>query len=130
MGILGKKNVSCTIKNMKHLTEGEIEELKAALDAEKDLLEEELAEHGKKVGDDWTGVAVGFEGNEPADEDEADKMEELGVNVALVEELERRYKEIRAALKRMDDGTYGLTQSGEEIDVERLRANPAAMTNI
>jgi DnaK suppressor protein len=115
---------------MKHLTEGEIEELKAALDAEKDLLEEELAEHGKKVGDDWTGVAVGFEGNEPADEDEADKMEELGVNVALVEELERRYKEIRAALKRMDDGTYGLTQSGEEIDVERLRANPAAMTNI
>lgn len=114
---------------MKHLTETEIEELKAALDAEKDLLEEELAEHGKKVGDDWTGTPEGF-GDEPADEDEADKMEELGVNVALVEELERRYKEIKAALKRMQDGSYGLTASGEEIDIERLRANPAATTNI
>ena len=30
---------------MQHLTEGEIEELRAALHAEKDSLEEELAEH-------------------------------------------------------------------------------------
>jgi DnaK suppressor protein len=115
---------------MKHLTEIEIEEMKAALDAEKDLLEEELAEHGRKVGGDWTGTAEGFNENEPAEEDAADKMEELGVNVALVEELERRYKEIQAALKRMNDGTYGLTVSGEEIDIDRLRANPAALTNV
>lgn len=115
---------------MKHLTPEEIEELDAALNAEKDLLEEELAEHGKKVGDDWSGTAEGFEENESAHEDTADKMEELGVNVALVEELERRYKEIIAALARMKDGTYGLTQSGEPIDIDRLRANPAATTNV
>ena len=115
---------------MQHLNENEIEELKAALDGEKALLEEELAEHGRKVGGDWVGTPKGFEGNEPADEDEADKMEELGTNVALVEELEKRYKEIIAALKRMDEGKYGLTASGEAIDVDRLRANPAAMTNI
>lgn len=116
---------------MKHLKPDEIEELDAALNAEKDLLEEELAEHGKKVGDDdWTGTAQGFTENEPAEEDEADKMEELSVNVALVEELERRYKEIKAALARMKDGTYGTTASGEEIDIERLRANPAATTNV
>lgn len=115
---------------MQHLTEEELDELRAALDGEKALLEEELAEHGRKVGGDWQGTAVGFEGNEPADEDAADKMEELGVNVALVEELEKRYKEILAALKRMDDGKYGLTEKGELIDVDRLRANPAAMTNI
>ena len=115
---------------MQHLNENEIEELKVALDGEKALLEEELVEHGRKVGGDWVGTAKGFEGNEPADEDEADKMEELGTNVALVEELEKRYKEIIAALKRMDDGTYGLTDGGEPIDVERLKANPAATTNI
>ena len=115
---------------MKHLTAEEVEELKAALDAEKDLLEEELAEHGRKVGDDWTGTAVGFNENEADETDEADKMEELNVNVALVEELEKRYKEIKAALKKMDDGTYGVTASGEAIDIERLRANPAALTNI
>jgi DnaK suppressor protein len=115
---------------MQHLTEDEIEELKAALVAEKDSLEEELAEHGRKVGDDWVGTPQGFNGNEPDETDAADKMEELTVNVALVEELERRYKEIQAALKRMDDGTYGVTGSGEPIDIERLRANPAATTNI
>lgn len=115
---------------MKHLTEVEVEELKAALDGEKALLEEELGEHGKKVGDDWTGTATGFNENEADEVDEADKMEELGLNVALVEELEKRYKEINAALKRMQDGTYGLTESGEEIEIDRLRANPAAATKI
>jgi RNA polymerase-binding transcription factor DksA len=115
---------------MEHLTPEEIEELRAALHAEKDLLEEELADHGKKVGDDWTGTGEGFEANEAADEDVADKMEELGVNVALVEELERRYKEIKAAIARMKEGTYGLTQSGHPIDIDRLRANPAALTNV
>ena len=113
---------------MEHLTPEELEELKAALDGEKTLLEEELAEHGRNVGGDWQGTAGGE--NEPDDVDAADKMEELTVNVALVEELEKRYKEIVAALKRMDEKTYGLTDGGEPIDVERLRANPAAVTNI
>jgi RNA polymerase-binding transcription factor DksA len=115
---------------MNHLTEEELEELRAALYAEKDSLEEELSEHGRKVGDDWTGTASGFEGNEPAGEDEADKLEELGTNVALVEELEKRYKEIVAALKRMEDGTFGITAGGDQIDIDRLRANPAATTNV
>ncbi len=115
---------------MHHLSEEELEELRGALYAEKDSLEEELSEHGKKVGDDWTGTAAGFEGNEPAEEDTADKLEELGTNVALVEELEKRYKEIREALKRISDGAYGVSASGEAIDIDRLRANPAATTNI
>jgi DnaK suppressor protein len=115
---------------MQHLTEEEVEELRAALHAEKDSLEEELADHGRKVGDDWVGTAQGFGENEADEVDEADKMEELGVNVALVEELESRYKEIRAALKRIEDGTYGVADNGEPIDIDRLRANPAATTNI
>ncbi len=115
---------------MEHLTPSEIEELKAALDGEKALLEEELAEHGRKVGGNWQGTASGFDENESDDVDAADKMEELSVNVALVEELEVRYKEILAALKRVEEGTYGLTETGEPIDPDRLRANPAALTNI
>ncbi len=115
---------------MQHLSEAEVEELRAALHAEKDSLEEELAEHGRNVGGDWVGTAAGFEGNEPDQIDGADKMEELTVNVALVEELERRYKEIIAAMKRLEEGTYGIATNGEPIDVDRLRANPAATTNI
>lgn len=115
---------------MTHLKPEEIEELRAALHAEKDSLEEELAEHGRKVDGNWMGTAAGFNENEPDETDEADKMEELSINIPLVEELERRYKEILAALKRIEEGTYGLTVSGEEIDVDRLRANPAATTNV
>ncbi len=115
---------------MEHLSVAEREELRAALYAEKDSLEEELASYGKKVGDDWQGTAAGFEDEEADDVDAADKMEELAVNVPLVEELESRHKEIVAAIKRMDDGTYGLTQSGDPIDADRLRANPAATTII
>ncbi len=113
---------------MEHLSTDEREELRAALYAEKDSLEEELASYGKKVGGDWQGTAAGFEEEEADDVDAADKMEELTVNVPLVEELESRHKEIVAALARMEDGTYGLTESGDPIDVKRLRANPAATT--
>ncbi len=114
---------------MNHLSTEVLDELRAALDAEKTSLEEELAEHGRKVGDDWQGSV---DGNNEADEtDMADTMEELAVNVPLVEELESRYKEIRAAIQRVADGTYGIdTETGDPIDVERLRANPAATRNI
>jgi RNA polymerase-binding transcription factor DksA len=45
--------------------------------------------------------------------------------------LERRYKELLAALKRMDDGTYGIDErTGKPIDIDRLEANPAATRNI
>jgi RNA polymerase-binding transcription factor DksA len=115
---------------MQHLSEEEQEELRAMLSAEKDSLEEELAEHGKKVGEDWQGTAAGFGAEEPDPIDAADALEELVINVPLVEELEKRYKEIVAAIKRMEDGSYGLTAGGEPIDIERLRANPAAQTNI
>src|SRR5262245_19100031 len=115
---------------MRHLSEDELDELRAALNAEKDSLEEELAEHGKKVGDDWQGSAVGFEGEEADPTDRADAIEELSDKIPLVEELEKRYKEINAALKRMEDGTYGVAANGEPIDIERLQANPAATTNL
>ncbi|OGG58526.1 hypothetical protein A2765_02245 [Candidatus Kaiserbacteria bacterium RIFCSPHIGHO2_01_FULL_56_24] len=115
---------------MQHLSEEEQEELRAMLSAEKDSLEEELAEHGKKVGTDWQGTAAGFGAEEADPIDAADALEELVINVPLVEELEKRYKEVIAALKRMEEGTYGLTEGGEPIDIDRLRANPAAQANI
>lgn len=116
---------------MEHLTPEQLEELRGALEAEKDSVEEELAEHGRKVGDDWQGTAAGFDADEADQVDAADKLEELAVNVPLVEELEQRYKEIVAALKRMDDGSYGIDErTGEPIDIDRLEANPAATRNI
>lgn len=116
---------------MEHFSADELDELRALLGAEKDSLEEELAEHGRKVGDDWQGTAKGFSSDEADPNDTADSMEEFATNIPLVEELESRYKEVRAAIQRIADGKYGLDENtGEPIDIKRLRANPAARTNI
>jgi len=115
---------------MKHLTEAQLEELRAALDAEQADIEEQLAAHGKKVGGDWQGTPAGFEKETDSDpEDAADRMEELSINVPLVEELESRLKDVRDAIKKMDKDQYGICEkTGQEIPFDRLEANPAART--
>ncbi len=115
---------------MKHITEEQLEELRGALGAERDAVEEELATHGRMQSDsgDWQGSAAG-QGMESDPIDAADQIEELVVNVPLVEELEKRHKDIVAALEKMEDGTYGICEGGEEeIPFDRLEANPAART--
>ena len=66
----------------------------------------------------------------PADENEAaDKMEEYGENRAINDTLEVRFNNIRRALEKMDDGTFGTCEiCHKEIEEERLNANPAART--
>ncbi len=43
--------------------------------------------------------------------------------------LENRWNEVRAALKKIEAGTYGICEiSGEPIEEDRLEVNPAART--
>ena len=110
------------------LTEEQIEEMRGALAAEKDAVEEELAMHGKVSPKGWTGSSDS-EGEEADPIDAADNIEELAVNVPLVVELEKRRKDIDDALEKMDKGTYGICEtSGEPIPLKRLEADPAART--
>lgn len=63
--------------------------------------------------------------------DSPDEVENYEVNLAVTAELERELHRYEAALQRIADGTYGKDlKTGEEIAVERLRANPAAETAI
>ena len=72
-------------------------------------------------------VVDGGGGEESEQADTADNLEELGVNVAVVEDLESRERDIADALDRMDEGTYGLCEEcGKEIPIERLKAEPIA----
>ncbi len=118
---------------MQHVPQETLGELRAALEAEKDGLEEELASHGRVQSDtgDWQGSSSGFEGEEADPADVADQIEELATNVPLVEELEERHREVEEALERMEGGIYGACKEcGEEIPLKRLEANPAATTCI
>ena len=118
---------------MQHIPQDTLEDLETGLQAELAALQEELADHGKQVsedGDDWEGSTESQD--EEADPvDAADNLEELGTNVPLVADLQKRHKEIKAALRKMKDSTYGTCdECGEEIDLARLEANPAAATCI
>ena len=64
-------------------------------------------------------------------EDNASEVEEYADNVAVEDSLEKQLKEVSDALKRIESGTYGVCENcGQEIDIERLRAYPAAKTCI
>ena len=98
---------------------------------EKKLVEAELETVGRRNPEnasDWEPVAAVEE--RPVERDEvADKLESFEENVAIVRQLESRLGEITAALKRIQDGAYGTcSKCGQEIETERLEANPAAAT--
>ncbi len=67
-----------------------------------------------------------------ADENEvADKLEELEENSGIANKLESQLNEVKAALERIEKGTYGICEkSGEPIEIERLEANPSARVSI
>ena len=116
---------------MTHISEKDTHALRDALEKERTELEQSLAEHGKKIDGDWQGATQGSQENEADPIDAADTLEELATNVPLVEELERRYKDVVDALEKITAGTYGLDENtNEPISLERLRANPAARTAI
>lgn len=66
----------------------------------------------------------------PADSNEvADAIESYEENTGILKQLEIRYNEVKGALAKIADGTYGVCEvSGEPIESARLEANPAATT--
>lgn len=59
----------------------------------------------------------------------ADNVESWEERRATLSTLERRYNDLNRALAKIATGTYGICEiSGEEIEAERLEANPAART--
>lgn len=118
---------------MQKIDQVDLEELRAALEAQKEELEDELASHGRVQDEtgDWQGNSSGLEGEEADPNDAADQIEELVTNVPLVEELEEKHMDVEEALERMDAGIYGMCEEcGEPIALARLKANPSARTCI
>jgi RNA polymerase-binding protein DksA len=107
-----------------------LEELKNKLLEEKTKLEGELSRFARPTeipGDYETKFDdIGTDVDENASE-----VEEYTDNLALENTLEKRLKEIIEALERISSGTYGMCENcKQEIDLERLRAYPAARTCI
>ncbi len=106
---------------------------KKKLEAEKKLLEKELAKVGRINPDnpsDWEATPPAGRDVSQADENTAaDAIEGYEDNVAIVKTLEDRYKDIKSGLDKIKHKTYGLCQiCGKEIEANRLEANPSART--
>ncbi|MEX0930459.1 MAG: TraR/DksA C4-type zinc finger protein [Candidatus Paceibacterota bacterium] len=98
---------------------------------------EELVTELRRIGrinpdnpGDWEAVAANLDQPHSADlNEEADDIEEYGEHVAILEQLEIRFNEIKDALERIEEGTYGACKVCEkQIEEDRLEANPAAET--
>jgi len=106
---------------------------KTKLEQERLGLEQQLSEIAKldpENPEDWKTSKEDLNVM-PADKNElADIFEEAENRDALERELEDRLNEVREALQRIENGTYGKCEEGCEIETKRLEANPAATTCI
>lgn len=120
------------------LAESIIAELKKELEAEQTRLEGELSEIATKnpaQKGDWEATYPVSEDDTSASsgslEEMSDEIEEYDTRLSEERTLEQRLRDVRDALTRIKTGSYGIcTICGTEIPLERLRANPAAATDI
>jgi RNA polymerase-binding transcription factor DksA len=107
---------------------------KGLLEKELALLEGEMKEIGRKNPSnpaDWEATETDLDSDSADENETADEIEEYENNTAIIKQLEIQYNNIKEALKKIKDGTYGKCNvCGEEIPEERLEASPSAMTCI
>ncbi len=123
---------------MKHIDTNVLEELKQQLLDLKKQLEQELAtvadpDVGEHVPGDYAAKFPNFGDDNYLDggSDSPDEVQAYEVNLSVTKQLEKYLQQVNSALARMEDGSYGFDiNTGEEISIERLQANPSAATAI
>ncbi len=114
------------------MSEIDLNKFKNLLLEEKSRLETELATVGRINPDnpeDWEATPDYIE--ESADlNDFSDSIESYETNTAILKQLETQLVDVKDALEKIENGTYGICEvSGEPIELDRLEANPAARTS-
>ena len=90
---------------------------------------ETIGIHDPENPANWTESTEDLDTSSADPNDVADRTEEWDERRATTAALERQYNDITRALKKIDEGTYGICEiGGEEIEQARLDANPAART--
>jgi RNA polymerase-binding transcription factor DksA len=109
------------------------EHFKEKLEAELKVLTKELNDLGEKdpTTGEWEATGKNLDVTTPmADSNEAaDQLEELVEREGETSTLEARRNDVKDALAKIADNTYGICEvEGETIEEDRLEANPAART--
>jgi len=110
----------------------DIDFFKEKLEEELFLIEKELNDIGRKNPDnknDWEAEPEDMDVDSADSNEVADDIEEFENNTAVLRELEIKYNDVKDALKKIEDGRYGLCEiCNEPIEEERLIANQSART--
>ena len=105
----------------KNLLEQELESLTKSLN--------DLGVNNPKTEEDWVERTNDLDTVSADLNDVADRTEEYDSRRAELSVLEKRWNDIRAALQKIEAGTYGICEiAGEPIEEDRLQVNPAART--
>ncbi len=92
---------------------------------------EKLGIHNPSVASDWIALPEDVDVSEADENVGADRVEDWEERVATLAALETQYNDIVRALRKIEQGTYGLCEKcREEIETERLDANPSSRTCI
>lgn len=105
----------------------DFETFKQMLMEEKNKLDKEI----KKIAtpSEGGGYEVRYEELGSDSDENATEVDKYSSDLALEGSLERQLKDVNDALERVKEGTYGAcNKCDKEINIERLRAYPAART--
>ncbi len=112
-----------------------LKQLKQQLQKEKEEIIEELktfAKEDENIEGDWDSLYPDYNQGDAGGEvieNEAMEVEEYSSRLPVEHSLELKLKAINLALKKMEEGNYGICERCQEpINKERLKAYPAART--
>ncbi|MEI7719712.1 MAG: TraR/DksA C4-type zinc finger protein [bacterium] len=109
-----------------------IAQFKKRLEEELKLVEGELSSLGKqdpKNPNEWDATSSDIDQSATESDEIADREEQLEENKGEIDALEPQRENILKALEKIEQGTYSTCDvCGEEIEEERLEANPSART--
>jgi len=102
------------------MTQKEIEEFKKILEDRKEQILKNIQEFKSEIGE--------LQSSEASDEaDFATISSDSAIEEAISKKQEKELEEIEYALKKIEEGTYGICEMcEEEIGIERLKVKPQA----
>jgi RNA polymerase-binding protein DksA len=113
---------------MEHLTEQQMSTLKKQLLDARQQLRAEIRDELLKADGEQYGDLAG-QVHDPADESVADLL--VDTNIAVVSRYIGELREVEAAIKRMEMGSYGLCEECDSpIPFERLKVQPTARRDV
>ncbi|MEK9168054.1 MAG: TraR/DksA C4-type zinc finger protein [Patescibacteria group bacterium] len=108
------------------------EHYKMLLESERVRIEKELGGIGRinpENPNDWEATPGNMNTSRADKNEAADAVEEYEMRSAVEVELEKHLADVNGALANIKTGTYGICAAcGEEIEEDRLEANPSATT--